>query len=136
MSLTIANYPRYLEAFNARDYAGFCAFLAPDVAMHTIGHTIRGHEGIHDFYAFFHDYFDERIVSTAGVGDERLFCAEVMMTLTGLKDLDQATLNARGFSRFTSVPQGVSVEVPLFLHYWQQGGLVREIRCAAYVSPA
>lgn len=134
--LTPATYGRYLEAFNGRDYDAVCTHFTPDVAMHTLGYTIQGHGGIRDFYGFFHQYFTEEITPVAMVGDAGLFCAEVVMRLTGLRDLDQATLDARGYSRFTAVPKGVSVDVPLFLHYALQDGLVRDIRCAAYIPPA
>ena len=63
--MNLENWSRHLEAFIARDYDAVCTFLAPDVAMHTMDHTIRGHDGIQNSYGFFHEYFEEKIAGRA-----------------------------------------------------------------------
>lgn len=135
MKMTPTTYGDYVAAFNKRDYDAVCSFLAPDVAVYTVGHTIRGHDGIRTFYKFFHEYLIEHITVTAAVGDDRHLFAEGLMRLTGLKELSQEVLDAKGFPRFTPVPKGLSVEVPLFLHYDLKDGLVTVIRCASYIPP-
>ncbi|MCC6201902.1 MAG: nuclear transport factor 2 family protein [Gammaproteobacteria bacterium] len=134
--MTPATYNDYVAAFNRRDYDAICSFFAPEVALHSLGHTIRRPDGIRAFYRFFHQYVVENITVTAAVGDDRHLFAEGVMRLTGLQDLTQEVLSAQGFPRFTPVPKGLSVEIPLFLHYDLKDGLVTEIRCAGYLPPA
>lgn len=133
--MTPATYQDYVAAFNRRDYDTVCSFFAPDVVLHSLGHTIRGHAGIRAFYRFFHQYVVEHITVTAVVCDDRHLFAEGLMRLTGLQDLTEEVLTAHGFPRFTPVPKGLDVTVPLFLHYDQKDGLVTEIRCASYIPP-
>ncbi len=126
-------YQEYIAAFNARDYDRVCSFFTPDVVIYTEGHAIRGQQGIRDFYQFFHAYVDEKIQVTKLVSDENHLFAEGVMHLTGLKTLDQATLNQKGFPNFVEVPKGLKVTVNLWLHYDVKNGLFNEIRCTSYL---
>ncbi len=128
-----SQYQEYITAFNARDYDRVCSFFTPNVVIYTEGHTIQGQQGVRDFYQFFHNYVDEKIHVKKLVCDENYLFAEGVMHLTGLKTLDQATLNQKGFSNFVEVPKGLSVTVNIWLHYDVKDGLFDEIRCTAYV---
>jgi ketosteroid isomerase-like protein len=131
--MTPADYDRYLAAFNGRDYDGVLSFLHPEVTLDTMGYRIRGHQGVRDFYGWFHQYAREEITPLKIASDGDLLFVEARMRLTGLKELSQAELDRRGFGRFTAVPEGLSVDVILFLHYELEVGRFRQIRCASYL---
>jgi hypothetical protein len=88
------------------------------------------------FYAFLHAYVREEIVAKHTAAGPGVFFAEVIMRFTGLEDLSQSVLDSHGFSRFTPVPRGAQVEVPLLIVYELDGALIREIRCAVPRPPA
>jgi ketosteroid isomerase-like protein len=126
-------YQTYLAAFNARDYDGVLAFMHPDVELITMGYLIKGHAGIREFYRFFHEHIHEEIRVRSLLADDTRLYAEVVMRLTALRSLDQSVLDAKGLSRFTPVPQGLTVDVDLFLHYELDAGLFRTIKAASYL---
>ena len=131
--MTPDTYPRYLDAFNSRNYDAVLAFMHPDVELITMGYLIKGHAGIREFYRFFHDHIREEIRATSVVADPNHLYAAVVMRLTALKSLDQPVLDAKGLGRFTPVPQGLTVDVNLFLHYEMRDGLISQIKATTYL---
>ena len=130
-----SRYQEYLEAFNARDYDTICTFFAPDIVLYTEGHTIKGEQGIRDFYQFFHAYVEEQIqLKRYAANSEHVF-AEGTMHLKGIQHLSRKKLEEMGFQRFVEVPKGLEVDVELFLHYDLKDGLFTEIRCASFTPP-
>ena len=51
--MTEADYHRYIEAFNARDYATLETFFADDFALENAGFRVEGKPAFRAFYAFF-----------------------------------------------------------------------------------
>ena len=134
--MKIEKYQQYLDAFNARDYDTICSFFSPDIVLYTEGHTIKGEQGIRDFYRFFHAYVEEQIqLKRFAANNDHVF-AEGTMHLKGIQHLSREKLEEMGYQRFVEVPQGLEVDVELFLHYdLNEAGQFTEIRCASYTPP-
>jgi len=139
--MTEEDYHRYIEAFNARDYAALETFFADDFALENAGFRIEGKQAFRDFYAFFHDYCREEVLFKgfyAGKdGGQSGFIANVVIRFTGLKNLSPEILAQRGYTGMTAVPAGASVDVEFFIHYMlNPEGLIQFIKGAVWVPAA
>jgi len=131
--MTPATYPQYLAPFRHRDDETVLAFIQRDVEFITMGYLIKGHEGIREFYRFFHHHIREQIsLRTAVTASDRLY-AEPVMRLAALERVDQRALDARALNRFTPAPEGFTVDVDLFLHYDLKEGLSSQIKATTYL---
>ncbi len=135
--MTEADYHRYIAAFNARDYATLETFFADDFVLENAGFAVRGKAAFRAFYAFFHEYCAEQVEFREFFPGNQGFVAHVVIHFTGLKDLSQAALDARGYSGMTPVPVGMSVPVEFYIHYQlNEAGLVRYIKGAVWTPEA
>ena len=80
-------YEAYLAAFNARDYARFSAYYAPDVRFFGQAATLEGAQAVVDFYRGVHARLDETVelLTFVGGGPTR-FMAEIRTTLVARED--------------------------------------------------
>lgn len=132
--MTEADYHRYIEAFNARDYAALEGFFADDFALENAGFRIEGKPAFREFYAFFHAYCREEVIFKGFYPGRDGFVANVIIRFTGLKDLSPGVLAEKGYSGMTPVPVGVSVDVEfLILYLLNAEGLIRYIKGAVWV---
>lgn len=135
------DYHRYIAAFNARDYDTLETFFADDFVLENAGFAVRGKKAFRAFYAFFHEFCQEEVEFRgffAGPDDSRQgFVVNVVIHFTGLKELSQDELEARGYPGMTPVPVGVSVPVEFYIHYkLGDDGLIRHIKGAIWVPEA
>lgn len=128
------DYHRYLEAFNARDYATLETFFADDFALENAGFRVQGKPAFRAFYEFFHEYCREEVIFKGFYPGETGFVANVVIRFTGLMDLSPEVLTARGYSGMTPVPAGVTIDVEfLILYLLGEDGLIRHIKGAVWV---
>lgn len=131
--MTEEYYGRYVAAFNERRYDDLCTFFAPDVVLETVGREIVGHQGIKDFYGFFHDHVKETVTLKDFLGSDRLTFVDAVIRFEGIKGISQQMLDDRGFGGMTPIPQGVAVDVNFLIRYRQRpDGLIDHIRCGVY----
>lgn len=139
-----ADYHRYIKAFNARDYSALEAFFADDFALENAGFRVEGKKAFREFYAFFHEFCREEVIfkgffpqATSEEGESYAggsFMANVVIRFTGIKELSQDVLDAKGYSGMTPVPVGVSVNVEFYIHYiFNSNGLIQFIKGAVWV---
>ncbi|MEO0063320.1 MAG: hypothetical protein RLZZ08_1880 [Pseudomonadota bacterium] len=136
------DYHRYIEAFNAQDYATLETFFTDDFVLENAGFRVQGKQAFRDFYAFFHEFCREEVIfkgfypgnpGSNGPG----FVSNVVIRFTGLKDLSPEVLAERGYEGMTPVPTGVSVDVEfLILYLLDDAGLIRFIKGAVWVPAA
>lgn len=132
-----SDYDRYIAAFNARDYATLETFFADDFVLENAGFAVRGKPAFRDFYAFFHDHCREQVEFREFFPGQQGFVANVVIHFTGLKDLSQAELDARGYPGMTPVPVGMTVPVEFYIHYHlNDAGLIRYIKGAVWLPEA
>ncbi len=139
--MTEADYHRYIAAFNSRDYDALETFFADDFVLENAGFAVRGKPAFRAFYAFFHEFCREEVELREffpGHGEGRSgFVTNVVIHFTGLKELSQKELDARGYPGMTPVPVGVSVSVEFYIHYiLGDDGLIRHIKGAVWVPEA
>lgn len=132
--MTEDDYCRYIEAFNARDYGALETYFADDFVLENAGFAVRGKPAFRAFYAFFHEFCREEVAFKGFYPGRDGFVANVVIRFTGLKQLSQDVLDARGYSGMTPVPAGVSVDVEfLILYLLNEDGLIRHIKGAVWV---
>jgi hypothetical protein len=131
--MTEADYHRYIEAFNTRDYATLETFFADDFALENAGFRIEGKPAFREFYAFFHEFCREEVIFKGFYPGSDGFVANVVIRFTGLKELSQDVLDAAGYPGMTPVPVGVSVDVEfLILYLLNEDGLIQHIKGAVW----
>ncbi|WP_129791354.1 nuclear transport factor 2 family protein [Sphingosinicella sp. CPCC 101087] len=80
-------FDAYLEAFNARDYAGFSAFYAPGLRFFGQAATLEGAAAVVDFYRKVHARIDEKVeLLTFVSGGSARIAAELRTTLVARED--------------------------------------------------
>jgi hypothetical protein len=80
-------FDAYLEAFNARDYAGFSAFYAPDLRFFGQAATLEGAAAVVNFYRKVHARIDEKVeLLTFVSGGPARIAAELRTTLVARED--------------------------------------------------
>jgi len=135
--MTEADYHRYITAFNARDYDTLETFFADDFVLENAGFAVRGKPAFRAFYAFFHEFCREQVEFREFFPGNKGFVAHVVIHFTGLKELSQQELDARGYPGMTPVPVGVTVPVEFYIHYLLgDDGLIRHIKGAVWVPEA
>jgi hypothetical protein len=132
--VTEDDYHRYIAAFNARDYAALETFFADDFVLENAGFAVRGKPAFREFYAFFHEFCGEEVIFKEFFPGKSGFVANVVIRFTGLKELSQEVLDAKGYPGMNPVPVGVSVDVEFYIHYiLNEEGLIRYIKGAVWV---
>jgi len=132
-----ADYHRYIDAFNARDYDTLESFFAEDFALENAGFRVQGKPAFRAFYAFFHQYCREEVIFKEFFLGKEGFVSNVVIRFTGLKALSQEVLDQKGYSGMTPVPVGVSVDVEFYIHYQLNAeGLIQYIKGAVWVPEA
>ncbi|WEK47111.1 MAG: nuclear transport factor 2 family protein [Candidatus Andeanibacterium colombiense] len=135
--MTEADYHRYIQAFNARDYDTLESFFADDFALENAGFRVQGKPAFRAFYAFFHEYCREEVIFKGFFPGEGGFVSNVVIRFTGIKALSQEVLDDKGYSGMTPVPVGVSVDVEFYIHYiLNVDGLIQYIKGAVWIPEA
>lgn len=135
--MTEDDYHRYITAFNACDYDTLETFFADDFVLENAGFAVRGKKAFRDFYAFFHQFCREEVEFRQFFPGKNGFVANVAIHFTGLKELSQAELDARGYPGMTQIPVGMTVPVEFYIHYkLDAAGLVKHIKGAVWVPEA
>ena len=131
--MTEDDYHRYIEAFNARDYAALEGFFADDFALENAGFRVEGKPAFRKFYAFFHDYCREQVIFKGFYPGREGFVANVVIRFTGIRDLTPEVLAGKGYPGMSVVPKGASVDVEfLILYLLTEDGLIRHIKGAVW----
>ncbi|MDF8331677.1 nuclear transport factor 2 family protein [Novosphingobium cyanobacteriorum] len=128
------DYHRYIEAFNARDYAMLETFFSDDFVLENAGFRVSGKPAFREFYRFFHAYCRETVSFRGFYPGKGGFVANVVIVFEGLQDLTAEVLAERGYSGMSVVPQGVQVQVEfLILYTLNPHGLIQHIKGAVWV---
>ena len=79
-------FEKYLTAFNAADFDALGAFYASDLEFIGRAAELRGREAVVAFYRGIRPRLDEHVELLTFIGSSRLCAAELVTTLTPLKD--------------------------------------------------
>lgn len=132
------DYRRYVDAFNARDYATLETFFAEDFALENGGFIVKGKPAFREFYRFFHAYCRETVTLKKFFAGDAACVANVVIRFEGLQELSPQVLGDKGYSGMTPVPKGAVVDVEfLILYSFNARGLIQHIKGAVFVpAPA
>lgn len=137
MSVTEADYHRYIAAFNSRDYGALETFFADDFALENAGFIVKGKPAFRKFYAFFHDYCRETVTFRGFYPGRNGFVANIMIRFEGLKDLTPEVLAEKGYPGMTPVAKGDAVDLEfLILYELGSDNLIRHIKGAVHFPSA
>lgn len=81
----------YIAKFNARDYAGFSAYYAPDVIFQGQAAQVVGRQAILDFYSEVHKHLKETVVLGPVMVSEQGIAAELHTHLDAFDDFQLRT---------------------------------------------
>lgn len=133
MTFSKEDYFRYIEAFNARDYATLETFFADDFALENAGFIVRGKPAFREFYKFFHAYCREQVNFKGFYPGDDAFVANVVIRFEGIDDLSPAVLEEKGYPGMTPVARGDVVDLEFFILYQLNAdGLIQHIKGAVY----
>lgn len=123
------DYDVYLSCFNNRNYDGVTSYFNTDAAISFADVNLKGHDGIRNFYNFFHDYVSETIRVDRYLADDQSVMMEAVVKLEGKKDLTPEILQAQGFPSLAPLSAGQVIELPQFIHYHLENGKFRSAQC-------
>ena len=130
-----ADYDRYLQLFNARDYDGVLAHFADSFELVFAGYVFRTREEVKRFYAFLHDHVKESVTVKHFVADENMAALEADVRLEGIHDVTPEMLAQQGLERIVPIRKGQVITIPQFIHYHFKDGKIVKALCAVFEPP-
>ena len=131
-----ADYDRYVERFNARDYDAVLAHFAETFELVFAGYLFRTPDEVRRLYAFLHDHVRESVTVRSFVSDARMAALEADVRLTAIRDLTREALASQGLDRLVTLKAGDVAVIPQFIHYHFDGrGRIVRALCAIYEPP-
>lgn len=124
-----ADYDRYLEAFNRRDYDAVCDFYGDPMQMAFFGLDIRTREDMKRFYGFLHSYVRESARVLNFASSPTLAAVDAIVRVEAFRDLDRQTLDAHGCQKFFPIRQGEVQEMRQFIFYTLRDGKIARVEC-------
>jgi hypothetical protein len=125
-----ADYHRYLEAFDARDYDGVCDFYDEPMNMEFFGVCIRSREEMKRFYGFLHSYVKESVSVRNFAASDTLTAVDAIVRIEAFRDLDADTLAANGCAQFSPIRAGEVQELRQFIFYTLRDRRIARVECA------
>ncbi len=125
-----ADYQRYLQAFNARDYEAVCDFYLEPMSLQFFGVALRSRADLKRFYGFLHSYVKEVVTVSNFASSETLTAVDAIVRIEAFRDLDQATLAANGCAQFHPIKAGEVQELRQFIFYTIRSGRIALVECA------
>lgn len=124
-----AQFDRYLERFNARDYEFILSHYAEQFELRFAGYVLRSKPEVRAFYRFFHEYVRESIRVDAFAASADMIAIEAVVRLEGIREMPKEAASAAGFERIIAPPVGQVVELPQFIHYHLRDGEFVKVSC-------
>lgn len=127
---TPADYQRYADAFNARDYDAVFDFYADNPKMAFFGITITTREELRGFYSFLHSFVVETVEIERIAVSDTLAAVEGMVTIEATADLTREILDANGMEQFFPIAKGEVQKMRQYIHYHLENGKIASVGCA------
>ncbi|AKH43895.1 hypothetical protein FHS61_002698 [Altererythrobacter atlanticus] len=125
-----ADYARYAEAFNARDYDAVFAFYTDTPRMAFFGIEITTRQQLRDFYGFLHQFVKETISVERIAVSDNLCALEGVIRIEGTDDLTREMLDQNGMEQFFPIKRGDAQEMRQYIHYHLKDGKIESVGCA------
>lgn len=125
-----AEYERYAQAFNDRDYDSVFDFYARGARIGFFGVDLSDRDAFKRFYGFLHSYVKESIVIERFASSDELVALEGIIRVEGLRDLSVDMLKANGLDQFFPIAEGEVQEMHQYIHYHIANGKFTHVGCA------
>lgn len=125
-----AEYERYAQAFNDRDYDRVFDFYAPDARISFFGVDLADREAFRRFYTFLHSYVKESLIIERFASSAELVALESIIRVEGLRDLTADVLKEQGLDQFFPIAKGEVQEMRQYIHYHLADGKFTSVGCA------
>lgn len=125
-----ADYDRYAQAFNDRDYDTVFDFYAPGASIRFFGVNLGTREAFKRFYSFLHAHVIETLTIERFASSADLVALEGIIRVEGIRDLDAATLAAQGLDQFAPIAKGQVQAMRQYIHYHVENGQFTSVGCA------
>jgi hypothetical protein len=125
-----ADYDRYAQAFNARDYDTVFDFYADGASIRFFGVDLGTRDAFKRFYAFLHAHVIETLTIERFASSDELVALEGVIRVEATKDLDAATLAAQGLDQFMPIAKGQVQKMRQYIHYHVADGKFTSVGCA------
>lgn len=125
-----AEYDRYAQAFNDRDYDRVFDFYAPGAQIRFFGVDLADREAFRRFYTFLHSYVKESLVIERFASSAELVALEAVIRVEGLHDLSADVLKAQGLDQFFPIARGEVQQMRQYIHYHLTDGKFTSVGCA------
>ena len=130
-----AQFDRYVEAFNRRDYDAVLEFWAPEFSVNFVGYEFKTPEEFRNFYRFLHHYLAESIHIDEYIANDRMVVLEARVRIEGIRAITPEELRNSGFGRMGIPELGQVIEIPQFIHYHLKDGKFESVICAVSAEP-
>jgi len=135
--MTESDYHRYIDAFNARDYATLETFFAEDFALENAGFRVQGKAAFREFYAFFHSYCREEVIFRGFYPGTQGFVSNVVIRFEAIEALSAEVLASKGCSGIGPMEKGAVADIEfLILYILNAQGLIQHIKGAVWIPAA
>jgi len=124
-----ADYERYAQAFNDRDYDSVLDFYAPGARISFFGIDLSEQAEFKRFYAFLHSYVKESVIIEKFASSDELVALESVIRVEGLRDLTADVLEAEGLEQFFPIAKGEVQEMRQYIHYHLTDGKFTSVGC-------
>jgi len=125
-----ADYERYAQAFNDRDYDSVFDFYATGARIGFFGVDLSDRAAFRRFYTVLHSYVKEGLTIEKFASSEELVALEGVIRVEGLRDLDAETLKTHGLDQFFPIAKGEVQEMRQYIHYHVANGKFTSVGCA------
>ncbi|SER45564.1 nuclear transport factor 2 family protein [Sphingobium sp. YR768] len=125
-----ADYDRYAQAFNDRDYDTVFDFYAPGASIRFFGVDLGTREAFKRFYGFLHAHVIETLTIERFATSDELVALEGIIRVEATQDLDAATLAAQGLDQFMPIAKGQVQQMRQYIHYHVADGKFTSVGCA------
>lgn len=125
-----ADYERYAQAFNDRDYDSVLEFYAPNAQIGFFGIDLSDHMAFKRFYTFLHSYVKESVIIEKFASSDELVALEGVIRVEGLRDLTADILKAEGLEQFFPIGKGEVQQMRQYIHYHLVDGKFTSVGCA------
>lgn len=126
-----ADYQRYADAFNSRNYDAVYDFYSDDVQIAFFGVELADRESFKKFYNFLHSHVVESLHILKYASSDELVALEGVIRVEATKTLTKEALEAQGLPTHFAIKAGDVIEMPQYIHYHlNTAGKITKVGCA------
>ncbi|MBO9723580.1 MAG: nuclear transport factor 2 family protein [Novosphingobium sp.] len=125
-----AEYQKYADAFNSRNYDAVYDFYAEDVEIAFFGVNLGSREEFKRFYNLLHAHIVETLTISKFASSPELVALEGTIRVEATRTLPASTLEEAGLPTTFAIEAGQVLEMPQYIHYHlNEAGKITSVGC-------